>query len=234
MAAPAAAELLEMPFVADACLAPADRAIAATGVVIRLRWDDWLTSQLSTSMVAIMLGERMGFEVRLVVPEGPTLNVYRDVATRAYDAAIEVWPGGKAAEFNAWASTNGSAPAVAHYYPDVRTHVGIYETCDRSSSTPEQIGDCFDAVARTLPRRLVPLLDTAAGRTHLAATQLSPSADAMAICASEPELGCDADGVYRPAVCREPGASCSVSVLHVSPHWTTGVIEAFAEVHIRQ
>jgi ABC-type proline/glycine betaine transport system substrate-binding protein len=92
--ASSAAQLQERPFTSN-CLAASELAVESTGAVVRLRWDDWMTSQLSTTVAAILLQERMGYDVRLVTPVGVTRNVYRDVANGAYDAAMEIWPAGK-------------------------------------------------------------------------------------------------------------------------------------------
>ena len=68
------------------------------GFKLRLQWDTWPTSQITTKIAEIVLHEEMGFDVELksaLSAAEPTTRIYQKMAEGEIDAAFELWPYGK-------------------------------------------------------------------------------------------------------------------------------------------
>ena len=66
---------------------------------LRVHWGEWTTMQLSTSVAAILLSEKMGFDVQLV--DGKTSKqAYEDLAEGEIHLSFEAWPKSNQAEFD--------------------------------------------------------------------------------------------------------------------------------------
>ena len=62
---------------------------------LRVQWDSWKTSQLTTAVAAIILAEHLGFPVELVSGMDP----YSNTADGAMHLAFEVWPASNPVDF---------------------------------------------------------------------------------------------------------------------------------------
>ena len=81
------------------------------GVALKLHIDSWPTSEVVTEVGAILLRERMGFNVTLTPPPTgtPTRDLYERVALGSVHLAFDLWPSGKRDQAARWASNNGTA-----------------------------------------------------------------------------------------------------------------------------
>jgi hypothetical protein len=212
------------------CLDASKRATSpSTNNVVKIRWDDWETTQLTSMVAAIILQERMGLEVQFVSSSGPTKDVYEKVASGEVDAAFEVWPAGREKLFNKYASfnTSGDKPVQAFKYPLLYGRSGISELCHRRPKSGK--GMCKPGFPST-PQNLASVLATSSGVDHFnaSASLAVPSSASKALCAATPSYGCDADGIYRTAACKVTPNSC-VPLFHATPQWDTGLIEGLVE-----
>ena len=89
-----------------------------------------------TAAAAIVLSERLGFDVEL--NSGRTSKeTYEALASGEVHAAMEMWPVSNRETFKKYVAENRSSSI--HYYPYATLfgRSGIFETCSRTSSDPD-------------------------------------------------------------------------------------------------
>ena len=205
--------------------------------VVRIVWDSWETSRMTTAVAAILLSKFLKVRVELVTPSGATTKgVYGSICMDA-DVALEVWPGGKESEFDKYVSTNrsDSKPVLIHRRRNIGGRSGLYESCARRLA-----GGCSPTEQRVdlsqLPWSLQEALETDAGRQHYGSQgpKLMGSDDVRAKCV-DGTYDCDDDGVWRPDYCpvsttrtKAGGGAirdCPVQIYHITPAYDTGLLE---------
>eukprot|EP00930_Biecheleria_cincta_P039858 TRINITY_DN27358_c0_g1_i1.p1 TRINITY_DN27358_c0_g1~~TRINITY_DN27358_c0_g1_i1.p1 ORF type:complete len:878 (+),score=132.75 TRINITY_DN27358_c0_g1_i1:97-2730(+) len=185
------------------CVPRADLAPNLFRQPLKLRWDAWATSQLATSVAAILLQDRLGIEVELV-RSSSSMGVYEAVATGTIHAAFEVWPAGKEAAFSKFASFESCSEKSARAFnASIVGRSGIYETCSRRT-TDGTMQQCRSAAILDSPTRLSDVLATSVGQTHFASPGISSAAN------------------WTPSHC--VGANCTAQIFHISGY-DPGLIE---------
>lgn len=173
---------------------------------VRVRVDSWVTSRLTAYVALILLRERMGFtNVELVTSRRATKFVYEEVASGAQHLAFEVWPStDKAPGFREFAKGFRNTSASVFVQPSLMvTKQGWYRT-------------------RGPPRGLLDeTLQTDEGVAHFAETAIASGA---APCTNATEYPCDADDIWRPAMCHT--SNCT-QLLHPDRRFMSGVHEAY-------
>jgi len=164
---------------------------------LRLQWDTWSTSQLTTSLAATILHEQLGFEVELVKKLSSS-EVYDGLSTGDVHLAFESWPASNPGKYTEYAApAAGGPPPRVHAFPysALFGRVGLYETCKRGET-------CSGAAPRHL---VVDLLKSEAGKEHFQSLDeyikgFTPTHE-----------------TWRPPHCEQPGANCTIPILHISP-----------------
>lgn len=181
---------------------------------LRIQWDSWPTSQITTALAAIILSENMGFDV-VLEDEFSAANMYEKIAEgQLVHLAFETWP---ASNPNASAQyaiffngTNAPSGKInSHPYINLFGRAGIYETCSRTS------GGCA-----SLPRETGVLLKDALkspyGQQHFNTSEYVPTCSA-AECQE-----------FVPPQCN--GRDCDVQILHIDKTgYDEGLVEALVE-----
>lgn len=98
-----------------------------------VQWDSWTTSQMVTAAAAIVLSERLGFNVRL--ESGRTSKqAYKAISKGELHAAFEAWPMSNLETYRKYVLDDGANSSVASFsYSTLFGRSGIFETCSRSS-----------------------------------------------------------------------------------------------------
>jgi len=180
---------------------------------LRIQWDSFRTSQITTALAAIILSENMGFDVVLEGSFSPA-NMYKEIAGgERLHLAFETWPASNPAPTSQYVVVyNGThAPqgkVNAYPYIDLFGRSGIFETCSRESdscaSLPQNTGVLIKEA-----------LKSPAGQEHFRVTDYVP-----------PCSGTDCE--YVPAYCSH--ASCDVQILHIAKTgYDEGLVEALVE-----
>ena len=183
---------------------------------LRVHWGEWTTMQLSTSVAAILLSEKMGFDVQLV--DGKTSKqAYEDLAEGEIHLSFEAWPKSNQAEFDRFTKQFEPAeePGQVHSYPYTTLfgRSGLFETCSRHASGGSGCMDTSMTQSKTL---LKDVLADAKGRSHF-----SFDVSSTAAARSFPD--------WVPAHCQ--GGNCTVPILHIEP---TGYDEGLVEDLVRR
>ena len=124
---------------------------------LRLQWDSWPTSKITTSLAALILSEKMGFDVELVERYG-SRDVYPGMASGSVHLAFEAWPASNPETYAQFVDVED--PQVLGFpYSALFGRVGLYETCKRGVT-------CADAASETLPPLFRDAIKTEAGKKH--------------------------------------------------------------------
>jgi len=108
---------------------------------LRLQWDPWTTSQMTTAVAGIILSEQMGYNVTLHAGIS-SAQVYKALSEGDVHLAFEVWPFGNPVPFKKYArefvagAEDESAQVYAYRYTNLFGRSGIFETAQITSSTP--------------------------------------------------------------------------------------------------
>jgi ABC-type proline/glycine betaine transport system substrate-binding protein len=94
---------------------------------LRLQWDSWTTSQMTTSVAAIILSEYLGFDVEFVPGASPAA-VYSSLATGDLHLAFESWPESNADVFARFTGANASSQVQAVAYSNLFGRSGAFLT----------------------------------------------------------------------------------------------------------
>ena len=167
---------------------------------LRLQWDSWTTSQLTTAVAGLLLYEKLGFDVELVSGIS-SRQMYKALSEGQIHLAFEAWPASNPEEFQRFAGSADNDTSVVRAYPytDLFGRSGIFETCSRSEND-EQYSKCMDPAMAQSPALLEEVLFTEKGRTHFSSENVI-----------KPSLG-----QWLPPHCKTGGLSnCSVQILHV-------------------
>jgi len=192
---------------ATPCFPPMDR--PSQGVTLRLLQRDWASHRLVTSVAAILLREKLMFDVEVIPPpaNSDTQADFQRLATSEIDANMEVWPRGKEAEYQRWVAHGAVVDAGMH---KVASRTGMFVTRNDSA---------FYARLR----------DPAAQELYSKATvaQGEQGADLANYCA-DPAWNCS-NLIWRPPQCGpvQPGAKdpCRAQLLKGDTGYDTGVME---------
>ena len=179
---------------------------------LKIHIDDWESSRVLAFVAQILLTEREGF-VGVELEGGNASasvssfhgesDVRQRIAQGDQHMAFEVWPAFVEDELAAqqqWASFNQSSTSRAWIfgYDDWAATWSLYMKGSSPSTS------------------LAAILETPAGLEELSRNAVSTgSTEAQALCADS-AYACDADGIFRPAVCRANGSACA-QVLMNSP-----------------
>jgi hypothetical protein len=102
-----------------------------------VQWDGWPTSQLATSVAAIILKEKLGFDVSLT--EGTTSKQqYATLEAGGVHLAFEAWPASNPVEFQEFVTdskeTQTAARVLNFPYTTLFGRAGIFESCSRDGT----------------------------------------------------------------------------------------------------
>ena len=92
---------------------------------LRLQWDSWKTSQITTSVAAIILSEYLGFDVEFVPGASPAA-VYSSLSKGDVHLAFESWPQSNADVFARFTSANASSQVQAVAYSNLFGRSGLF------------------------------------------------------------------------------------------------------------
>ena len=166
---------------------------------LRIQWDSWPTSQITTALAAIILSENMGFDVVLEDAFSAN-NMYEKMAEGLLlHLAFETWPASNpktSAEYARFFNGTHAPPGMVNSYPYINLfgRAGIFETCPRSA------GGCASVPSDT-GVLLKDALKSPAGQQHFNVTEYVP--------------GCSgADCEFIPPQCN--GGQCEVQILHIA------------------
>ena len=166
---------------------------------LRIQWDSWPTSQITTALAAIILSENMGFDV-VLEDAFSAKNMYEKMAEgQLLHLAFETWPVSnpkKSAEYGKFFNGTNAPPGKVNSYPYINLfgRAGIFETCPRSA------GGCASVPSDT-GVLLKDALKSPAGQQHFNVTEYVP--------------GCSgADCEFIPPQCI--GGQCEVQILHIA------------------
>jgi len=180
---------------------------------LRIQWDSFPTSRITTALAAIILSENMGFDVSLESGFS-TANMYEEIAGgKKLHLAFETWPASNPVQSSQYAVFyNGThAPqgkVNAYPYINLFGRSGLFETCSREA------GGCA-----SLPQGTGVLIKEAlkspAAQEHFNVTDYVP-----------PCSGTDCE--YVPEHCSD--ASCEVQILHIAKTgYDEGLVEALVD-----
>ena len=177
-----------------------------------LPWDSWATSQMVTAVAAILLSERLGFNVQLVSGR-TTRELIEALSKGEVHMAFETWPASNLETFEAFVNkADSSVQAVP--YGDLFGRSGIFETCSRQKSNPQGYSSCTgDIVSEPM---LKEVLQTRAGQQCFATVKRlfgdqNPPVEE-----------------WSPTVCKTQ--NCTVEIFHISAKgYDEGKVEALVE-----
>lgn len=196
---------------------------------LKVRWDDWDSTQLITMVGAILLQDELGFEVELVAPKSDNTRYYEDISKGDMHVAFEVWPMGKKASFDRFASFNlGEAleQGALAFNASIMASVRIVEACNRKASRGSPV-HCRDASVMGSHRVLPKFLATAQGLAHFASNVSQGDVAVGEECVGG-RFQCNGDAIWTPSHCEAPQAGqapCAAQMVHVSPAWDPRAIE---------
>eukprot|EP00277_Geminigera_cryophila_P024202 CAMPEP_0179462078 /NCGR_PEP_ID=MMETSP0799-20121207/44575_1 /TAXON_ID=46947 /ORGANISM="Geminigera cryophila, Strain CCMP2564" /LENGTH=923 /DNA_ID=CAMNT_0021264863 /DNA_START=81 /DNA_END=2854 /DNA_ORIENTATION=- len=109
---------------------------------LRLQWDSWTTSQITTAVAGIILSEKMGYNVSLHagVSSG---GVYKALFDGEVDLAFEVWPSGNPVPFKKYArefvavvagEAEEESAVRAYKYTNLFGRSGIFEIAQSTNA----------------------------------------------------------------------------------------------------
>ena len=98
---------------------------------LRLAANGWATHQLTTNVAAILLREKLGFDVELVLPESDetTSDIFQKIDLGGVHVDVELWPQGNEHLFDLYEGV------VALPYNSLVQRYGIYLTAGDSKFT---------------------------------------------------------------------------------------------------
>ena len=107
-----------------------------------LQWDEWTTSRLTTAAAAIILSEKMGFNIKL--RRGSTSKeMYAAISRGEIHLAFEAWPNSNLKEFKQYTGTVTNGSIETFPYNTLFGRAGIFETCSRRQ-TDNVFSKCAD------------------------------------------------------------------------------------------
>jgi hypothetical protein len=180
---------------------------------LRVQWDAWETSQLTTSAAAIILREKLGFDVEFVTGVSPR-NMYAKLAEGEIHLAFEAWPASNPAQFNEYAtadSKTGKFRVQSHAYTNLFGRSGLFEACDRygGSNNP-----CRNRSLQGTDALLKDAMQDPMVQEHFTKDRFEASATEQ----------------WYPKQCTNAGVDCSAQVLHISKTgYDEGQVEALLE-----
>jgi hypothetical protein len=178
-----------------------------------LSWDGWQTSQLVTTVAAIILKEKLGFNVKFKSGISPKQS-YAALSKGELHMVFEAWTASNAASFKEFKV--GTANSTIHYFPYTLMfgRSGVYETCDRQKSTTSGYAACSGTVA-TEPY-LQDALKTTAGQQRFGTVR-------QLFGEWHPTVA-----EWAPSICKTQ--TCSTEVMHISASgYDEGLVEALVE-----
>jgi len=176
---------------------------------LRLLQRDWASHRLVTSVAAILLREKLMFDVEVVLPpaDSDTQADFRNLAINNIDANLEVWPRAKEAEYEQWVAKGAVVDAGNH---KVTSRTGMFVAHNASAFYAR----LKDPAAQSL-------------YSQTAVERGEEGADSANYCA-DPAWNCSSF-IWRPPQCSpaQPGASdpCRAQLLKGDTGYDVGVME---------
>ena len=100
---------------------------------LKIQWDTWSSSQMVTAAAAIILRDRLGFDVTLEAGRS-SKQTYQALATGEVHLAFEVWPQSNLETFRNYVAIANNRSKKVQYLPNPELfgRSGIYESCSRA------------------------------------------------------------------------------------------------------
>ena len=177
------------------------------GTAVKVLYFNWWTSEVLNNIMAIILGEVLGYDVEMVQLDNP-MDVYRYLYDNQAHVTMEVWAFGKEGEYAKYQSgvehlDHLSLPASNGWYiPNYVAKEHIEALYYPFFKTPK---------AEQVFRTSVPL------------TGSQPQCQNAA-------YQCAINDTYQPPTCRSP-QNCSMQLLHWSPTYAQAQSEQFINNH---
>ncbi len=180
---------------------------------LKVQWDAWETSQMTTSVAAIILRERLGFDVEFVTGVSPR-NMYAKLADGEIHLAFEAWPASNPAEFNKYAtadSETGKSRVNRHAYNNLFGRSGLFEACDRVGG---KNNPCRNLSLQGGDVLLKDAMQDPVVQEHFSKERIDASGERE----------------WYPKQCTNAGVDCRAQVLHISPTgYDEGQVESLLE-----
>ena len=104
------------------------------GKELIIHWGSWETTQMITAVAAVILSEKLGFDVRL--ESGITAReLFPRMTKGEVHLSFENWPESNRESFKQYVTWNGTINAFQYQRAFGRS--GIFETCSRTQATTE-------------------------------------------------------------------------------------------------
>ena len=179
---------------------------------LKIFWGYWTTHELTTSVAAIILSEKLGFDVELVSDTTARASM-QAIAKGDIHINFEFWPGSNPDTYREYAKEfhPDVEPGQVHAFPykSLFARSGLYETCSRHSST--EFRTCLDGSLSNSQVLLKEAMDDPAIQRHF----------------SQEKVAMPEHGSWNDAPrCQHRGTNCSVEILHIAP---TGYDEGLLE-----
>ena len=133
---------------------------------LRIQWDSWEASQLTASVAAIILQERLGFTIKLELGRS-SKQMYAALSTGDLHVAFQAWPSSNSDAFREHVTSSGAVLALP--YSALVGRSGVFETCDRNPDS--QLSKCQTGLTGGTPLMLREALRTPEGQRHFQPSQ---------------------------------------------------------------
>ena len=107
---------------------------------LTLQWDSWTTSQMVTAAAAIILSEKLGFEIKLEAGR-TTKEMFAAMSNGDVHMAFEAWTLSNKDMIQKYVSNDANSTIHLLPYTTLFGRSGIFETCSRLSSDT-QLSQC--------------------------------------------------------------------------------------------
>ena len=183
---------------------------------LKIHWATWDTSEITTSVAAILLSEKLGFPVELV-PNYVGRELYEGLSKGEVHLSFEAWPKSNVNSYSQFVGTDFESGQLqdtgdvwSYPYTTLFGRSGLFETCSRlpgDAGTPL----CIDQAMLNSPPLLSEVLKTEKGQNHFKLESVtSPVSE------------------WLPPQCYNK--TCDVQIMHIAPKgYDEGMVEKLVQ-----